>query len=148
MLDKRLVETFHLFRRIGFGLPMNEARRLAKASHNEVVQELLSFNPDTATKENDLTARLAAKGVAISDCGQAELQQAWLEVMLNTPYPLQEKMALFWHNHFTSSINKVGDPQVMLEQNRYFRRYGLGNFARMVRDIARDPAMLIYLDGL
>lgn len=147
MLDNRLVETFHLFRRAGFGLSLTEARQLAVASHDKIVNHLLSFNPYTATKENDLTIYLQAKKVAITDCGQTELQQGWLEVMLASPYPLQEKMALFWHNHFTSSINKVEDPRLMLDQNRYFRRYGLDNFAQMVRDMARDPAMLIYLDG-
>ncbi len=148
MLDNRLIQTFHLLRRTGFGLPLAEARRLAAASHAEIVNQLLTFNPDTATKENDLTTRLEAKNLAIADCGQYELQQAWLEVMLVTRYPLQEKMALFWHNHFTSSISKVGDPGLMLAQNRYFRRYGLGNFAQMVRDMARDPAMLTYLDSV
>jgi uncharacterized protein (DUF1800 family) len=148
MLDNRLVETFHLMRRAGFGLALKETKQLATSSHAEIVTQLLTFEAETATKENDLASRLEAKKLTVADCGQTELQQAWLEVILTTPYPLQEKMALFWHNHFTSSISKVGDARLMLAQNRYFRRYGLGNFAQMVRDIARDPAMLLYLDGV
>src|SRR5690348_16314288 len=113
MLDNRLVETFHLLRRAGFGLPLTKARQLSTSSHAEVVTGLLTFDAEAATKANDLASRLEARNLAIVDCGQAELQQAWLEVMLTTPYPLQEKMALFWHNHFTSSISKVGDAKLM-----------------------------------
>jgi uncharacterized protein (DUF1800 family) len=76
-----------------------------------------------------------------------ELQSWWLTEMLVTPSPLTEKMTLFWHNHFVSSQQKVRSPQLMYSQNVLLRRHALGNFGALLHAIARDPAMVIYLDS-
>ena len=75
------------------------------------------------------------------------LKQWVVQNMLRTPYPLTERMTLFWHNHFTSSINKVNQPNLLLKQNILFRRHGLANFKQLLHAVSRDPAMLIYLDN-
>jgi uncharacterized protein (DUF1800 family) len=77
-----------------------------------------------------------------------ELRSWWVTEMLSTDQPLVERMTLFWHNHFTSSIQKVRFVPSMYWQNVLFRREALGNFATLLREVARDPAMLIYLDGV
>lgn len=77
-----------------------------------------------------------------------ELRNWWVEEMLVTDQPLAERMVLFWHNHFTSSLLKVRFPPALFRQNALFRREALGNFATLLKDVARDPAMLIYLDGM
>ncbi len=77
-----------------------------------------------------------------------ELRTWWVEEMLATDQPLVERMTLFWHNHFTSSVQKVRYVPAMYWQNVLFRREALGNFATLLREVARDPAMLIYLDGV
>ncbi|MFZ5780944.1 MAG: DUF1800 domain-containing protein [Pseudomonadota bacterium] len=77
-----------------------------------------------------------------------ELRNWWIEEMLVTDQPLVERMVLFWHGHFTSSFQKVRYPAALFRQNALFRREALGNFASLLRDVARDPAMLIYLDGM
>ncbi|TKC87335.1 DUF1800 domain-containing protein [Trinickia terrae] len=76
-----------------------------------------------------------------------ELRAWWMREMVVTPSPLTERMTLFWHNHFTSSQDKVGYPQLMLAQDELLRREALGNFGVMLHDVAKDPAMLLYLDG-
>lgn len=76
-----------------------------------------------------------------------DLQNWWFEQMVKTPAPLSEKMTLFWHNHFPSSIEKVRDLSFMYEQNNLIRRNALGNFNVLLNEISKDPAMLIYLDG-
>jgi uncharacterized protein (DUF1800 family) len=77
-----------------------------------------------------------------------ELRNWWVEEMLATDQPLTERMVLFWHNHFTSSILKVRYAPALFRQNALFRRHALGSFATLLREVARDPAMLIYLDGM
>lgn len=77
-----------------------------------------------------------------------ELRAWWVEEMLATDQPLVERMTMFWHNHFTSSVQKVRYVPAMYWQNVLFRREALGNFATLLREVARDPAMLIYLDGV
>jgi uncharacterized protein (DUF1800 family) len=75
------------------------------------------------------------------------LKQWQVQMLLRTPTPLTERMVLFWHNHFTTSIDKVNQPALLLKQNMLFRQQGLGNFKQLLHAVARDPAMLIYLDN-
>lgn len=75
------------------------------------------------------------------------LRAWWVREMLSTPSPLTERMTLFWHNHFTSGQDKVPYPQQMALQNMLLRRDALGNFGELLHDVAKDPAMLQYLDG-
>src|SRR3984893_15095120 len=75
-----------------------------------------------------------------------DLRRWWLERMMNGPAPLLEKMTLFWHGHFATSVQKVRDGYFMWLQNDTLRRNALGNFGGLVKKISRDPAMMIYLD--
>lgn len=75
------------------------------------------------------------------------LKQWMVKMLLRTPHPLAERMVLFWHNHFTSSLDKVNQPTLLLKQNVMFRRHGLGNFKQLLQQASRDPALLIYLDN-
>ena len=76
----------------------------------------------------------------------AEAQGWWFRGMMNSAAPLREKMTLFWHDHFATSIQKVREPYLMLAQNQLFREHALGNFKTLTAAVAKDPAMLIYLD--
>ena len=71
----------------------------------------------------------------------------WAERMLDTERPLEEKMALFWHGHFATAESKVRDYRKMLLQIDTFERHATGNFGDLVVAVARDPAMLYYLDA-
>jgi uncharacterized protein (DUF1800 family) len=75
-----------------------------------------------------------------------DLRGWWLQEMVATPSPLTERMTLFWHNHFVSAQPKVRYTQLMYRQNVLLRSHATGNFAKLLHAIARDPAMLIYLD--
>ncbi len=75
------------------------------------------------------------------------LKQWQVQMLLRTPHPLTERMVLFWHNHFTTSIDKINQPSLLLKQNMLFRQQGLGNFKQLLHAVAHDPAMLIYLDN-
>ena len=75
-----------------------------------------------------------------------EAQGWWFRRMLVTKAPLQEKMTLFWHDHFATSIQKVKQPVLMIEQNDLFRKHAFGNFRELTQQVVRDPAMMLYLD--
>ncbi len=76
-----------------------------------------------------------------------EAQAWWFRRMLKTRAPLREKMTLFWHDHFATSIQKVREPALLIRQNDLFRKNALGNFKELTQAILLDPAMLRYLDG-
>ena len=65
---------------------------------------------------------------------------------MNGPAPLLEKMTLFWHGHFATSVQKARDGYWMWLQNDTLRHHALGNFVALTKAISRDPAMMIYLD--
>jgi uncharacterized protein (DUF1800 family) len=78
---------------------------------------------------------------------ERDLQTFWVGQMVNSPSPLTERLVLFWHNHFTSSLEKVNPPQLLWQQDRVIRQYAGGNFASFLHAMARDPAMTLYLDS-
>lgn len=71
----------------------------------------------------------------------------WANRMLNTHRPLEEKMTLFWHGHFSTEQEKVRDYRLMLDQVDMLRTNATGNFRDLLIGIAKDPAMLVYLDN-
>lgn len=72
----------------------------------------------------------------------------WERVIVQSPVSIQERMTLFWHNHFTSELQTVNFPEFMYVQNQLLRSRSLGNFKQFALDVTRDVAMLIYLDGI
>src|SRR5271169_4436818 len=75
-----------------------------------------------------------------------ELRGWWLQRMVHGPRPFQEKMTLFWHGHFATSVQKVREAYLMWRQNELFRRLAVSNWLTILVETARDPAMLIWLD--
>ena len=102
------------------------------------------------TGDEDTAARFRARRQAMqrSDRRQIrDMQEWWLARMIETPRPLEEKMTIFWHNHFATGYRKVENSIHLYIQNRMFREHALGNFGDLLFRIIRDPAMLKYLDN-
>ncbi|MEM9237077.1 MAG: DUF1800 domain-containing protein [Verrucomicrobiota bacterium] len=75
-----------------------------------------------------------------------EGQGWWFGRLMNSKAPLREKMTLFWHDHFATSLQKVKQPGLMLLQNQLFRENAFGDFKALTHAVLHDPAMAIYLD--
>ncbi len=73
--------------------------------------------------------------------------QWWANRMLITRRPLEEKLALFWHGHFATSDTKLRDYRKSLKQLALFHQHGSGSFRDLLIGVAKDPAMLVYLDA-
>lgn len=76
-----------------------------------------------------------------------ELKAWWLREMIESPTPLAERMTLFWHGHFATSQRKVVSSRAMWRQHELLRAHALGRFGPLLHAVAKDPAMLAYLDG-
>jgi hypothetical protein len=157
----------HLLRRAGFGAAPDELQRLSAQSMNQSVdalmrpapaatdpppqvislQTLLSQGPIFALDDTMRRERLKSfrKEEVVGILG---LQEWWLNRMLTTPAPLQEKMTLLLHGHFTTAaIQKRVTPALVLAQNQLFRQYAFGNVRELTLAVSHDPAMLLYLDN-
>jgi uncharacterized protein (DUF1800 family) len=75
------------------------------------------------------------------------MKEWMVKLLLTTRTPVNERMTLFWSNHFTSSLDGVAHPRLIYKQNKLLRDHALGNFATMLKSIVKDPAMMIYLNG-
>jgi len=159
----------HLLSRTSFGATPAEIEALASIDYATAVDRLLTkTHPQALTAApawvNEGPASLRQRQQQATNARKAEggqvqgvrpvqeegreLRVWWVEEMLASDQPLVERMTLFWHNHFTSSIAKVRYVPSLYWQNVLFRREALGNFATLLKAVARDPAMLIYLDGV
>ena len=152
----------HLLLRVGFAPTLAEVRALASMSPEAAVDRLLAgaarearspppgWVNEPITRRRDLEAKdeRALKEFQRREFERSvELREWWLKEMLSTPTPLTERMTLFWHNHFATGQQKVKSPQLMYRQNLSLRRHALGNFGTLLHEFAKDPAMLVYLDG-
>ena len=134
----------HLYRRAGFAADSTELDRAVKRGPAETVN--LLCEPQESGAEFEAASAVIAGRIGPGVDGQS-LAAWWLFRMFNTPDPLLEKLTLFWHGHFATSLAKVTDPLMMLGQNALLRSCARGPFDQMLRRISRDPAMLIYLDS-
>jgi uncharacterized protein (DUF1800 family) len=143
-MDRARREVGHLLRRAGFGASPAELDAAVRAGYDASIERLLF--PERVP--DDVEARVAARG--IDESRFEGLRLAWLYRMLLTRRPLQEKMVLFWHGHFTSAQSKVGGPrgpELLRKQLGLFREHALGNWRALLQGVSRDPAMLVYLDN-
>lgn len=65
--------------------------------------------------------------------------------MMKDSVSIQEKLAVFWHNHFV--VANINDMRHLYRYYNLFREHGLGDFKQLVKDITIDPCMLRYLNG-
>jgi uncharacterized protein (DUF1800 family) len=72
----------------------------------------------------------------------------WLGQMSTSPRLIEERLVWFWHDHFATSIAKVRVPYLMEQQHATVRMHATGSFADLLHAMAKDPAMIMYLDGI
>ena len=98
-------------------------------------------------KNGDPEAEAARKKLREEEAAALRSLRAWwLQRMRYAPQPLRENLALFWHGHFATSVEKVRGSHIIWKQNELFRSLGLGSLGDLARAVARDPAMMRYLD--
>jgi uncharacterized protein (DUF1800 family) len=71
----------------------------------------------------------------------------WLHDLLNTRRPLEEKMALFWHQVFATGVSKVDHYDDVMDMIVKFRDKGMGDYRELLIEMAKDPAMIYWLDN-
>src|SRR5471032_1108539 len=160
----------HLLRRAGFGARPDELASYGNMSTAQAADALVNYDsvPDTVDsfigKPGYVNTTL--HGAAFSPQSVINhARQRWLFRLVHTDRPLQEKMTLFWHNHFATGYNKIAgalgstegarylaakaseDPGQVRGQLEMLRDNALGNFRDILLAIAKDTAMLVWLDG-
>jgi uncharacterized protein (DUF1800 family) len=144
----------HLLGRTAFGIdPASRAAALASGLP-AFVDSMLEF-PITG----ESTVETAARAYLVNTTDPVGLQGKfpsttditdwWLYLMLRSEHPFRERLAMFWHDHFaiSSTALRAEERYLMVDYIEKLRRQGIGNFRTLVLDLARDGAMLEWLDG-
>jgi uncharacterized protein (DUF1800 family) len=159
----------HLLRRAGFGARPDELDSYRKESFTGAVSRLVNFERTVDDVDDKIGtpgyALVTVRGAFSPRSVIADARQRWLFRMVHSDRPLQEKMTLFWHNHFATAYTKLAGVLTAPEATRYLaakasedpggvrgqiemlRDNALGNFRDLLVNIAQDTAMLYWLDG-
>ncbi len=156
----------HLLRRAGFGGTPEQIGFLAGLGRTGAVDYLLDIPTDAAgadrlpiaafeepdPQEMRMLPEAERQRLQMDrrrrDLAQLQrIRRQWVDRMITTPRPLEEKMVLFWHGHLTSGHREVRSSKLLYEQNELFRRYALGNYRTLLLEVCADPAMLLYLNN-
>jgi uncharacterized protein (DUF1800 family) len=126
-------EASHLLRRTGFGAPADKVMAILNnhSTRGKAADYVLNFKP----------ARFKPGGNSIE-----RVRSSWIKYMIRAKAPLQEKLVLFWHDHFATGNDKVENHKLMASQNRLLRQSCKGDFKAFVKAINKDAAMMEYLD--
>ncbi len=133
----------HLLRRATLGPTIEEIQAASEVGLQPTLDKMLS-EIDRPLSKNEAAAQ-AIGGVFLRDL--EGLRAGWMLRMLNSPNLFREKLTVFWHGHFATAISKVNDTTLMAKQIDTLRELGLGSFKDMLLAMARDTAMLIWLDN-
>lgn len=141
----------HFLRRVGFGGTSAEIDHFAGREIADVVDEVLNLTPNLPGRPEEFVVNVNyewdAHTYGISWWLDRMVDSAWVNRSSDTPSPLLEKVALFWHDHFATGQSKVEKMTAMFEQNQLFRATGLGDFEPLCQQVAVGGAMLRYLDN-
>ena len=103
-----LAQMAHLMRRAGLGANREELETRAAKGYEATVEELI--NPPTknpADKAGAFAMVTRYHPNTLLPGGVPTLGQAsWMYQMINTDAPLVEKIALFWHHIFATSMSR------------------------------------------
>jgi uncharacterized protein (DUF1800 family) len=137
-------EAERLLWRAGFGPFPGEAEKLAKKGLRRAVRSLTHprgkgalYGPEPTDDDGNPLAPYDAYGHDLL---------WWLDRMVRSSQPLVERMALVWHDWFATG--DVDSQRLSIAQIELFKRRGLGSFRKLLLDVTRDPAMLVWLSGV
>ena len=142
--DAKLGLMAHLMRRAGFGASRCELEELAERRYEDVVEELVQPTEESAIDEYSLYRYHPMTETLASHITDGQLH--WLYHMVNSTRPLEEKMTLFWHQVFATGDAKVMTTYEMATQIKMFRRLGMRSYKDLLVAVAKNPAMIFWLD--
>ena len=135
----------HLHRRLGFGATPSEVDVDVKAGFEPTRRRLVEYQKAPAgldVQPHEFVWREKEE----PDFGGWRYRVWWTARMLATPRPLEEKLALFWHDHFAASDSKVENGLMMVAYVQTLRSHAGGRFVDLLKAVSKEPAMMRFLD--
>lgn len=152
-----LKKIYHLYSRAGFGISIQDAKKLEAEKIHQLVDALLNTNGNYAylncIQLNEIPSHKQMKDFTekekknLRELAQDKLKSlnaAWMKQLISSQSPLLEKTVLFWHGHFACHIE---NPYMAQQLNSIHRQYAFSSFADLVTAVSKSPAMLQFLNN-
>jgi uncharacterized protein (DUF1800 family) len=158
-------QIIHLLKRALFGASINDVNFFTGKSLQNIVNTLCSSNSNLTkppVKNYDTAGALLPDTILagetwVLDGGNndgtinarrmSSFKQWWIGNLVNQERNLVEKMTLFWHNHFATETQDVINAKYAYKTIELLRKFALGNFKVLTKEVTLDPGMLVYLNG-
>lgn len=135
----------HFLNRTHFAFNPQDLAKVKQMGFDAYLDWMLDMQLDPQLEADALAATVADADFP----NLTELARWWNWLMVNNPNPFQERLALFWHDHFATSS------EVLVAQSRWWyfdhvnlwRTHGADKLVDMLYAMATDWSMLIWLDG-
>jgi uncharacterized protein (DUF1800 family) len=141
----------HLLDRATFGASLQQIKDFTGLMPNVAVEKLLASPATPLPPIDPATNKTYIDQPFVQDT-QALWQRYtklwWMGLMASPTPSAFEKLALFWQNHFVSTLATVPDAHYVYQYLTVIRKYTLGNFKQFVIDITKNAAMLRFLNGV
>jgi len=121
----------HLLRRTGFGAKPAEVLDFEGETRGSAVDRLLDFKP-----------KAFKPGGKFFD----DSHNKWIKFMVKGKLQLQEKLVIFWHDHFATGFSKVQDTKLMATQIQLLHKNCIGNLETFMKAMNKNAAMMEWLD--
>ena len=156
--EYELEQAAHLLRRATFGPTYAQMKESVNIGLEETIAQLFADKPAPTPPINyafteDPFVAIGETWIDSPYVANINLRgyrnqslRAWtIGNMINEGTSIQEKMVLFWHNHFATA--EINDPKFRYRNIELFREFAWGNFRELTKRITVDPTMLRYLNG-
>ncbi|MGH9845486.1 MAG: DUF1800 family protein, partial [Blastocatellia bacterium] len=140
----------HLLRRAAFGARPDEINAHLRKGFEATVDELVNYENVPEDPAIPAQPTTSGGGFNIELLDVPGVMAWWYTMMIRTRRPLRERMVLFWHDHFATSVSKVGGrngQKYLYWQNLTERQFATGDFRALAKAMNRDPAMIWWLDN-
>jgi hypothetical protein len=139
--------------RTHFGVKGSELAALKAAGLSAYIDDMLVFQSGTPVETaafQELVNPSDPPGLEGGFPNGYQMSRWWQRIMMETDRPFQEVMAFFWHDHMPTSYDVLGGgyTHFWVEYANLLRHQGAGNFRDLMLAMARNQAMLVYLDGV
>ena len=129
----------HVWRRAAFGATREQIDQTVRDGIEATVESMFDHRRAVDGGEPHRT-------VGVMAYETPQLNTWFLRLAATSPTPAIERLTWFWHGHFATNIDKFEGPELFHAQLMTFRRHGMGRFDDLLKLMARDPAMILWLD--
>ncbi len=140
----------HLYRSFGYGASYETIQAGLLMTPSDLVNQLISEAVNSPQPEAYYWSEYSTEDYGEESDEEKQdnfrqMQYDWIR--RGFTHPFQQKMSIFWHDHFATEKGVYGCNRYAWKYYSLINQMALGNFRSFVEQMGLNEAMLVYLDG-